>query len=68
MFDSFISYSYFNCHILFYIINNMCAIIYTFLQNFEELKHFVNKNRFPLVSKIDHYSFFNIRSSGNTTP
>lgn len=33
--------------------------------NFEELKHFVNKNRFPLVSKIDHHNFFSIRSSGN---
>ncbi|KEG02204.1 hypothetical protein YYE_02943 [Plasmodium vinckei vinckei] len=33
--------------------------------NFEELKHFANKNRFPLVSKIDHHSFFTIRSSGN---
>ncbi|SOV80206.1 protein disulfide isomerase, putative [Plasmodium reichenowi] len=31
----------------------------------ELLKLFVNKNRFPLVMKIDHRNFFNIRSSGN---
>ncbi|SPJ11006.1 protein disulfide isomerase,putative, partial [Plasmodium sp. DRC-Itaito] len=31
----------------------------------ELLKSFVNKNRFPLVMKIDHRNFFNIRSSGN---
>ncbi|EWC75850.1 hypothetical protein C923_03467 [Plasmodium falciparum UGT5.1] len=29
----------------------------------ELLKLFVNKNRFPLVMKIDHRNFFNIRSS-----
>ncbi|EUD67123.1 hypothetical protein C922_02273 [Plasmodium inui San Antonio 1] len=33
--------------------------------DFEELKSFMNKNRFPLVSKVDHHTFFNLRSSGN---
>ncbi|SCN12794.1 protein disulfide isomerase, putative [Plasmodium malariae] len=32
---------------------------------FEPLKTFVNKNRFPLVNKVDHHNFFNLRSSGN---
>ncbi|SOV15765.1 protein disulfide isomerase, putative [Plasmodium sp. gorilla clade G2] len=31
----------------------------------ELLKSFINKNRFPLLMKIDHRNFFNIRSSGN---
>ncbi|SCP04603.1 protein disulfide isomerase, putative [Plasmodium ovale] len=33
--------------------------------DFEQLNSFVNKNRFPIVRKVDHYSFFNLRSSGN---
>ncbi|GAW81044.1 hypothetical protein, conserved [Plasmodium gonderi] len=31
----------------------------------KQLKSFINKNRFPLVSKVDHHTFFNLRSSGN---
>ncbi|CRG96324.1 protein disulfide isomerase, putative, partial [Plasmodium gallinaceum] len=34
-------------------------------KDFESLKSFINKNRFPLVNKIDHHNFFNTRSSGN---
>ncbi|CRH00145.1 protein disulfide isomerase, putative [Plasmodium relictum] len=33
--------------------------------DFKSLKSFINKNRFPLVNKIDHHNFFNLRSSGN---
>ncbi|XP_026306279.1 putative protein disulfide-isomerase C1F5.02, partial [Piliocolobus tephrosceles] len=33
--------------------------------DFEKVKSFVNKNRFPIVSEVNHYNFFSLRSSGN---